>query len=134
MKQALVGCGAIAEFGYLPALPFARGVEATLLVDRDLDRAKAMADRFGIPGFSSEVAEVVGTADAACVALPHHLHEAIGRQLLDGGVHVLIEKPLAMTTAECDTLISSAERNRRILSVAMPRRYSPGNLLARRLL
>jgi predicted dehydrogenase len=134
LKLALVGCGAIAEFGYLPALPLARGVETILLVDRDLGRAKAMADRFGIPHFSSEVADVVRTADAVCVALPHHLHETIGRQLLDGGVHVLIEKPLAVTTAECDILISSAARNGRILSVAMPRRYSPGNLLAKRLL
>jgi predicted dehydrogenase len=134
MKLALVGCGAIAEFGYLPALPVARGVEITLLVDRDLDRAKAMADQFGVPHFSAEVADVVKTANAACVALPHYLHEPIGRQLLEDGVHVLIEKPLAVTTAECDALISSAERNGRILSVAMPRRYGPGNLLAKRLL
>lgn len=134
MKLALVGCGAIAEIGYLPALALARGVEATLVVDRDLARARAMADQFGIPRFSADVGDVPAAADGACVALPHHLHELIGKQLLDAGVHVLIEKPLAVTVAECDTLIEAAARNNRILSVAMARRYSPGNLLAKRLL
>jgi len=134
VKLALIGSGAIAEFGYLPALRFVRGVEATLLVDRDVNRAKAMADRFDVPRFATEVGEVASTADGACVALPHHLHEPVGRQLLEDGVHVLMEKPLAMTLVECDSLISAAERNSRVLSVAMPRRYSPGNLLAKRLL
>jgi predicted dehydrogenase len=49
-------------------------------------------------------------------------------------VHVLIEKPLAVTTAECDSLIAAAERAGRVLSVAMMRRYSPSNMLAKALL
>jgi predicted dehydrogenase len=134
MKLAIVGCGAIAEFGHLPALALARGIEAVLLVDRDLARAKAMADRFGIPHYSTDVADVAKRADAACVALPHHLHEPIGLQLLEAGVHVLIEKPLAVTTAECDSLIAAANKAQRVLSVAMMRRYSPSNMLVKALL
>jgi predicted dehydrogenase len=134
MKMAIVGCGAIAEFGHLPALALAKDVEAVLLVDRDVARAKAMADRFGIRNYSADISDVAKTADAACVALPHHLHEPIGTQLLNSGVHVLIEKPLAMTTAECDSLIDAASRAGRVLSVAMMRRYSPSNMLAKALL
>ena len=134
MKLALVGCGAIAEIGYLPALPFARGVQAVLLVDHDLTRAKAMAERFGVPQSSADVADVAKFADTACVALPHDLHEPIGRQLLESGVHLLMEKPLSVTTADCDSLISAARKSDRILSVAMLRRYCPGNLLAQSLL
>jgi predicted dehydrogenase len=134
MKLAIVGCGAIAEIGYLPALAFARGVRPVLLVDRDLGRAKAMAERFAVPQSSSDVADVAKVADAACVALPHDLHEPIGRHLLENGVHVLMEKPLAITTADCDSLISAADKAGRILSVAMLRRYCPGNRLAQLLI
>jgi predicted dehydrogenase len=134
MKLAIVGCGAIAEIGYLPALPFARGVQPVLLVDRDLGHAQAMAERFGVPQSSADVADVAKIADAAVVALPHDLHEPIGRQLLESGVHVLMEKPLAVTTADCDSLISAANKAGRVLSVAMLRRYCPGNRLAQSLL
>ena len=134
MKLALIGCGAIAELGYLPALALARSVEAVLLVDRDLSRAQEMAAQFGIPHSSRDVADAIKMADAACVALPHHLHEPIGRQLLEGGVHVLMEKPLAVTKAECDSLIVAAEKNERVLSVAMMRRHSPSNMLVKALL
>jgi predicted dehydrogenase len=130
MKLAIVGCGAIAEIGYLPALPFARHVQPVLLVDRDLGRAQMMAERFGVPQSSTEIADVAKIADAAVVALPHDLHEPIGRQLLESGVHVLMEKPLAVTTADCDSLISAAKKAGRMLSVAMLRRYCPGNRLA----
>jgi predicted dehydrogenase len=134
MKLAIVGCGAIAEIGYLPALAFAPSVQPTLLVDRDLERAKAMAARFGVPRSSTDLADVAKFADAACVALPPDLHEPVGRRLLADGVHLLVEKPLAVTSAECDSLIAAAKNASRVLSVAMLRRYCPGNRLAHAML
>ncbi|MBO9599458.1 MAG: Gfo/Idh/MocA family oxidoreductase [Cohnella sp.] len=63
--------------------------------------------------------------DAVVLAVPHHLHERLAVRALDAGKHVLIEKPMARSVAECDRMIEAAARNGRTLMVAHNWRYTP---------
>ena len=65
---AIVGCGAVTEKAHLPALR-TLGVTPALLVDRDLERARRLADEFGVPRTGDDYREVIDGADAAIVAL-----------------------------------------------------------------
>lgn len=122
VRLAVVGCGAVTESLHLPA--FARaGRRPALLVDHDLPRAEALAERFGVAHVARDPAECIGVVDAAIVAVPIPHHAAVGETLLAGGVDVLMEKPLAATTHECDRLIAAARAHGRILMVGLMRRF-----------
>ena len=123
MKLAIVGCGAVAEFFHLPASKLAEKVEVVLLADAASGRAEQLAKRFNIPKVTSDYREVVGQADAALVALPNYLHAPVTIDLLRQGLHVLVEKPMAMTPHECDEMIAAAEAERACLSVGLVRRF-----------
>ena len=69
--------------------------------------------------------ELLGRIDAAVVAAPSRLHYALGMDLLAHGVHVLMEKPLAVTTAAADELLQTARRNRLVLQVGHIERFNP---------
>jgi predicted dehydrogenase len=78
-------------------------------------RAAAYADfRALLPGI-----------DAAVLAVPARLHHAIGRELLDRGIHLLVEKPLATCTAEADDLLAAARRSGATLQVGHIERFNP---------
>lgn len=127
VRMAMIGCGAIAEQGHLPGARLADKVAFTVLIDRDEARAQALATRFGIPHVATDIAAAADHADAACVALPHHIHRQATELLLDRGLHILIEKPLATTLADCDAMLETAARAQRTVGVAMVRRYAPSS-------
>ncbi len=95
------------------------------VVDADLARAKSVASEFGVQAFGS-VAELVATGvDAVSVAVPTIAHLPVARELMESGVDVLIEKPLASTLAEADELHELATRNNRVVQVGHLERFNP---------
>src|SRR3954453_17899633 len=84
--------------------------EVTLIVDPDEQRGQALAASVGAR-YSPDPAAVVGLAEAAVVAVPSELPAAIGLPLLEAGVDLLVEKPIATTVDDADDLIESAESN-----------------------
>jgi predicted dehydrogenase len=72
--------------------------------------------------------EVLGRVDAAIVAAPTRRHHEIGMQLLRHGVHLLVEKPLAPTSAQCDELIDVARQSGALLQVGHVERFNPAFL------
>jgi predicted dehydrogenase len=66
-----------------------------------------------------------GQVDAVVIAAPTRLHHALGKEFLGRGIHVLMEKPLASTLAECDDLVRVARRHRAILQVGHVERFNP---------
>jgi predicted dehydrogenase len=93
------------------ALP---GVEFAGVVDPDPAR-----------GQIADYRKVVGSVDAAVIAVPTTLHHEIARAFLEQGKHLLVEKPLAATLEEADDLVSLANRNHLVLQVGHVQRYSP---------
>jgi predicted dehydrogenase len=112
VRVALAGCGAIAELAHLPALARTRGVSVTALCDLEGAKARALADRFGVPNAFTDVEELLdaGVCDAVIVATPNHLHEPHVLSALRAGVHVLCERPLALGLRGTERVLAAAGR------------------------
>jgi len=123
LELAIIGCGAAAELVHLPAAASSEKVSVTVLVDKNLPRAQALARQFDIPYVADDYTTVLGKAQGAVVALPHHLHAPVGLELLAHGIHVLVEKPMALKGRDCDRMISVAERVGLVLAVGLVRRF-----------
>ncbi len=126
LRMAVIGAGAM---GHAHCRTMAEGVDGMRLaavVDVHADTACGVADTFGVPAFTSVAALLkAGGADAAVVATPHPLHLAAVEACLDGGLHVLCEKPLAETVSSADRMLAAAGRAGRALGVMFQRRYDP---------
>jgi predicted dehydrogenase len=125
IKLAIVGCGAIAEKQHLPSLVRQEHCQVTTLVDSDRARAGQLAKRFEIPKVLADYRSLLDSGvDAVIVALPNHLHALVSIELLRAGLHVLVEKPMATSVAECDAMLAAAEAGQAVLSVGLMRRFS----------
>ncbi len=96
-------------------------------MDSDLARADVVAREFGCKGFGS-VKQLLSTRNeihCASLAVPTIHHLEFARLLMESGIDVLIEKPLASTLAEADELIAIADRNARIAQVGHLERFNP---------
>jgi predicted dehydrogenase len=125
LRCAVIGCGAVAERVHLPALARCAGLVPSLLVDRDEARARLLASQYGVPRVSGDFRDAIGGVDAAVIGVPHHLHEPMACALLEAGIHVLVEKPMALSAAACDRMIAAATRTGAVLAVGLLRRCSP---------
>ena len=97
------------------------------VVDADMARADAVAGEFGCAAFGS-VEQMLTTrseVQAASVAVPTVLHLEVARALMEAGVDVLIEKPVAATLGEADELIRLAAQHRRVAQVGHLERFNP---------
>ena len=93
-------------------------------------RAAETAAQYGIPVFATPEKLLAADLklDAATVAVPTVFHHEVGAELLDGGLDLLIEKPLAATLAEADDLLDRAEKKQRILQPGHLERFNPAVL------
>ena len=123
LRLALIGCGKVTERFHLPVADACPDVHVTALVDPDVARARRLAA--GVDGALAQasLAEIGDRADIAIVATPHHVHADITCTLLDQGIPVLVEKPMALDVASCDRMIAAAERNDAVLAVGLLRRW-----------
>ncbi len=96
------------------------------IADSDCARAATIAKEYGVPAFGS-ADELIEKArpQAASVAVPTSAHLEVARALMEGGVDVLIEKPLAPTLAAADELIRIAQQRHRIAQTGHLERFNP---------
>lgn len=134
LRLAVVGCGAIASLHHLPAIAASSGAQATLLVDRDLERARGLARRFGVTAVEADWNAVPGRVDAAIVCLPNHLHLPAAADLLRAGVPVLVEKPMALDAAQADAMVEAARSGGTRLAVGLEFRFFDATRQVRALL
>ena len=99
-------------------------VELSAIVDLDSARATAVAREFGNPA-SLSLSELRGRVDAASVVVPTVEHLKVAQMLMEAGIDVLIEKPLAASLAEADEIIRVAEQTRRVVQVGHLERFNP---------
>lgn len=132
LKIAVVGVGHLGRHHarILSSLP---GVTLVAVVDRNRVRAEAVAAASGTRALT-EYRELLGQVDAVTIAVPTELHAEIGTAFLSAGIPALIEKPLARSLAEADTLIASAARTGATLAVGHTERFNPAVAAARPLL
>jgi len=106
------------------------GAALVAAVDPDAARAEEAGKQYGIPVFASidELLRADLKLDAACVAVPTVKHHEVAEALLDAGLDLLVEKPLAANLEEADDLIARAERVGRIVQPGHLERFNPAVL------
>lgn len=134
VKLAVVGCGAQAELQHLPAIAGSPDVELVALVDTSVERARLLADRFGAPVVLEDYRKLDGLVDAAVIALPNHLHGPVSTELAARGLHVLVEKPMATTSRDCEAMIDAAAGSGAVIAVGLDFRFLRSTRLVKRLL
>ena len=125
MKFAIVGCGAIAWRGHLPALSKLEDVEVTSVVDLDKTRAKRTAKKFGVKKYYSTVDEILKDEelDVVVIATPTPTHKDLAIKVADAGKHIIVEKTLATRIHKCPKCGLRIDRDinaaRNILNLAL---------------
>lgn len=107
-------------------------VELAGVYDADPERARAAAAEFGCRAYDS-LTDLAGHAQAAIVAVPTSAHRQVACQLLDAGLDVLVEKPIAPTVEDAHEIITAARQRGRILQVGHLERFNPAVAAARKL-
>ena len=125
LKFGIVGCGAVVTLHQLPAFRRSPAVRVEALVDRDRAWASTVASRSKISASYDDPRRLIGKVDAVLVATPNSTHADISCELLEHGVHVLCEKPLATSGAEGDRMLEAARRGGARLMAAQCLRFSP---------
>ena len=121
---AIVGCGAIVEQSYLPALRACVGVTCDMLVDPDRSRVEELAAQYGIPSTAASLEDVPTAVQGIVVAVPNNLHLEVVTGALRRGAHVLCEKPLGRSLAEVNEMVAaSIEHSRGLFAAMVCRRY-----------
>ncbi len=129
IKTAVVGVGSFGQqhARVLSSLPDS---ELVAVVDANAERAAEIAERFDCEALT-DITALAGKIDAASVAVPTALHRDVGVSLLENGIDVLIEKPIAPDLASADRLLEAAASNGRILQVGHLERFNPAVEAAR---
>jgi len=125
-KKVKLGVVGVGSLGQNHARIYSELEEAELVgvFDIDMQRAEAIAGRYGTHAFS-RVEDLAERIEGASVVVPTDQHRVVAEALLDRGLHLLIEKPIAATTAEAEELVHMAEERGLILQVGHVERFNP---------
>ncbi len=138
VRYAVIGLGHIAQAAVLPAFKHARR-NSTLaaLVSSETKKLKQLSRRYGVPRTCSydDVDELFasGEIDAVYIALPNDMHKEYTVRAARAGLHVLCEKPMAVTSRECEEMISATRDADVKLMIAYRLHFERANLEVARL-
>jgi predicted dehydrogenase len=126
LKAAIIGCGAIAE-EHLKCLAQIDGIEAAAYCDTALPRAQSMLDRYGGMYATDDVEKVFRDdgIDAVYICTYHDTHAPLVERACEAGKQIMLEKPMALTAAECFRIGDAVERSGVTLMTAFKLRYYP---------
>lgn len=134
VRFAVVGLGHIAQAAILPAFRQVENAELAALVSSDADKLSALGEKYEVKRTCSyeqfDDCMRSGDIDAVFIALPNDKHRDYTVRAAHAGVHVLCEKPLAVTTEDCDAMIQACADNNVKLMTAYRLHFEAGNLEA----
>jgi predicted dehydrogenase len=128
LRTAVIGVGYLGRFH---AQKYAQlpGSKLVAVVDANEGAAANVAAELGVEALG-DYRDLIGRVDAVSLAVPTPLHHRIGCALLGEGIHVLVEKPIATTTAEARDLIAAAKARGCVLQVGHLERFNPAIVAA----
>jgi len=124
LKVGVAGAGVMGR-NHARVLADLREFDLTHVFDADAVTADGVASAYGATGVSTAEAFIDAGLEAAVVATPNRTHADLGVALLERGVHVLVEKPIAATVADAQRMIDAAKANGRVLMVGQVERFNP---------
>jgi predicted dehydrogenase len=132
VRYAVIGLGHIAQNAILPAFAHARNSTLAALVSDDARKRRALAKQYHVQrSFSYEqYEECLAEVDAVYIALPNSMHADYTIRAANAGVHVLCEKPMAVTADECERMIEACSEAGVKLMIAYRLHFEPINLSA----
>jgi predicted dehydrogenase len=135
VRYAVVGLGHIAQVAILPAFRNAANSELFALVSGNSEKLEKVGKKYVLDHLYSyeDYSRALSNVDAVYLALPNHLHQEYAVRAAAAGVHVLCEKPMAVTSEDCQAMIEAAKQNHAKLMIAYRLHFEAGNLEAIRL-
>ncbi|QYO63965.1 Gfo/Idh/MocA family protein [Leptolyngbya sp. 7M] len=134
IRYAVVGLGWFAQAAALPSFTHAENSELVALVSDDEVKRQELGQQYGIAKTYSydgyEACLNSGEVDAVYIALPNHLHREYTERAAKAGVHVLCEKPMAVTPEDCEAMIRVCRDNNVKLMIAYRLHLEEANLRA----
>jgi len=132
VRYAVVGLGHLAQVAVLPAFANAPNAELTAIVSGDATKLKKLGKKYKVErAYSYEQYDrALAEVDAVYLVLPNHLHCEYAIRAAAAGVHVLCEKPMAVTEEECEAMIEAAKTNNVKLMIAYRLHFEEANLEA----
>lgn len=134
VRYALVGLGWIAQEVILPGFKNTKNSEVVAFVTDDPEKAEELGKKYDVSqtvdydGYDSLLRS--GSIDAVYITLPNNMHRDYTVRAAQANIHILCEKPMADTTAECEEMIRAAETNSVKLMIAYRLHFEPANLKA----
>jgi predicted dehydrogenase len=126
MKRLRLGVVGVGYLGSLHAQKYAaiEGIDLVGLTDKDYPRAQAVASKYSTKAYKSHE-ELLPHVDGVSLAVPTVSHFEIGREILDQGIHLLVEKPITLTVEDAEGLIQLAKERNAILQTGHIERFNP---------
>ena len=127
ISWGLIGCGDIAQKRVAPALRDLPQSDFVAVSRAKSELAESFAKQFGARKWYSEWRQLVADKEieAVYIATPVHLHASQAVAAMDAGKHVLCEKPMALSVAECDEMIAASRANNVRIGIAYYRHFYP---------
>lgn len=135
IRYAVVGLGWIAQESVLPAFAHANdNSELVAFVSDDSTKIETLSQQYGVKHSYSydeyDKCLTSGEIDAVYIALPNHLHCEYTVRAAKAGIHILCEKPMAVTEEECQQMIGAAQDNKIKLMIAYRLHFDQANMEA----
>ena len=126
LKIGVIGVGNMGQH-HTRVLSLLKDVELIGVADVNVERGLDIASKYRVRFFESYL-EMLPYVEAVCIAAPTRLHYQVGLDCLNAGVHVLIEKPIAASIGEAESLVNAAAETNCILQVGHIERFNPAFL------
>ena len=125
LRIGLIGAGSIATNAHMTAYSRMDNVEIVAVCDIKLEKAVALAEKFGVAQVFENYEDVLNLADidAVDICTPNYLHSIIAVAALEKGLHVMCEKPDAINAAEAEKMKAAAQKSGKVLMVMRNNRY-----------
>lgn len=132
IKYAVVGLGHLAQVAVLPAFASAPNSELFAIVSNDEAKLRELGKKYKVEhAYSDEDYDrALKVVDAVYLVVPNHVHREYAVRAAAAGVHVLCEKPMAVTEEECKEMIAAADENNVKLMIAYRLHFEKANLKA----
>lgn len=124
LRVGFIGVGGIAEGRHIPAIrKLSDRAVITGVSDVNIHRAKEIAQKYDIPGVYESYEDMFPNIDAVIISTPNKFHAELAVAALQAGIHVLCEKPMALSTEECDKMVQASKESGKLLSIAYHYRF-----------
>lgn len=123
MKVAIIGVAHMHAHSYVQEFQ-ARQIEVVGVYDRNLELSQAFADKYAVPVFEELEALLAVESDSVNICSENVFHKEYALKAFEYGKHVIVEKPMALSTADAEAMVAAGKAAERLLVVAHPVRFS----------